>query len=76
MRWEIDREKITAAVVAMASTRPVRLSVTFLRLWCGWDAPTEDLQRNLAEHGIGIVPGGDHHGGWEVSKARPQGGLF
>ncbi len=65
---KVNREGLSEVVITRVQQegRPVRLSDMFMKLWCGKHQPTEELSGWLTDRGFEIVPGGDHHGGWDV----------
>ena len=84
-----DPQQLAEAVVALAMADgpillgevkafrvpgPLRLSEMFMQYWTGRNDPSEELAAWLKDRGLMIVPGGDHHGGWEVREG--EGGLF
>jgi hypothetical protein len=63
----IDRTRLSSAILAhLGATGSLRLSGAFMELWCGWNAPTEDLRSELEGHGVSIGAPGDQVGGWEL----------
>lgn len=52
----IDRLALSSAVLAkLSATGSLRLSAAFMTLWCGWNAPTEDLRRELRGRRFNVV---------------------
>jgi len=70
---------LSESVLALVNRkqRAIRLSDWFMNLWVGQHRPTEELEGWLRVRGYEIVPGLDHHAGWDVRPAQGEKvGLF
>lgn len=52
-----------------SAPNPLRMSPSFMRLWCGADGPTKELERCATGVGLEFRHAYDFGGGWDLQTA-------